>query len=198
VGIDKIVKHVLIKPNLGEAVAAMQDIEYDAFMVLVTHLHDHYPEECFAYLSAVVCQHHEPDVRFNAAQFLFDNYEISPSDQIRFATRLDPEALAELFGSETAGFVENELLCNSSSYGMHESIDELSSATRLESVDVCDLAFRAAEDERIEFSVHMYVEVTLVYDGEEMGSQSFPGSFSGFFDEHGMHVERASVDTKAF
>jgi hypothetical protein len=197
-GIDKIVTHVLIKPNVDEAVSATEEIEYDAFMALVTHLHDHYPEECFAYLSAIVCQHPEPDVRFNAAQFLLDNYEISPSDQVRFATKLDPEALAELFSSETVGFVEEELLRNSPSYDMYQSLDELSSATRLESVVVSDLAFRAAEDERIDFSGHMYVEVTLVCDGEDMGTHSFPGSFSGFFDEHGIYIQGASVDTRAF
>ena len=70
-------------------------------MALVMHLYEHYPEACFAYLSAIVCQHHETDVRFNAAQFLFDNYEVSPSDYIRFVTHLDPDGLAALDSSSS-------------------------------------------------------------------------------------------------
>lgn len=196
--IDQIVKHVLLKPNLYEAVIAIEEIEYEAFMTLVARLHERYPEECFAYLSAIVCQHHELDVRFNAAQFLFDNYEISPSDYIRFATHLDPDGLAELYGPEVISFVEQELYENTPSYDIYQSLDQLSSATQIEDIYVSALAFSALENRRIEFTGRMYVDVTFFLDGEKVGSPSFPGSFLGFFDAGGMYLEKASVDTRAY
>jgi len=196
--IDRIVRHVLIKPNRDEAVLATEGIEYDAFMTLVVHLHEHYPEECFGYLSAVVLQHDEPDIRFNAAQFLFDNYEIPPHDNVRFATHLDHDALAELYSSEIISFVEEELFQNTPSYGIWQDLDQLSSATRVDDVFIADLRFNAIEDERIEFSGYMAVGVILVFDHEDMGSHTFSGSFSGFFDAHGMYLEETSLDTDAY
>jgi len=193
--IDQIIKYVLITPNPDEAVSVTEQIEYDAFIALVTQLHKSYPEECFVYLSAIVCQHHEPDIRFNAAQFLFVNYEISPSDYIIFATHLDPNGLAELFNAEVTLFVEEELHNNTSNYDIYKQIDILSSATQIDSVEAGYLDFNALDEERIEFTGRMYIYVKLFFDGEEMGTEHISGSFSGYLDANGMYLEEAFVDT---
>lgn len=195
--IDQIVKYVLVKPDLDEAVRATQNIEYDAFVTLVGQLHKQHPEECFFYLSAIVCQHLEQDVKFNAAQFLFDNYEISPLDRMRFATQLDSDALAEIYSSEIAGFVEEELLLNTPDYSLYCSIDELSSATQIDGILITTLEFDSVQDKRVEFSGKMVVYVTLEFEGDKFGSRNLPGSFSGYFDEHGIYIEEALVDTRS-
>lgn len=195
--IDQIAKHVLVEPNLDEAVRDTDNIEYDAFAAFIEQLHKQYPEECFAYLSAIVQQHPEQDVKFNAVQFLFDNYEISPSDRMLFATQLDPDALAEIYSSEVAGFIEEELLFNTPNYSLHSSIDELSSATQLGGILVSSLDFDPLQDARVVFSGKMIVQVTLVFEGEKMGSHNLPGSFTGYFDEHGIYIEEATVDVRS-
>ena len=193
--IDQIVGCVLIHSDFDEAVSATEEIEYDAFVALLTHLYEHYPEECFAYLSTIVRQHHEMDVRFNAAQFLFDNYEVSPSDYIRFVTRLDPDGLSALYSSEIAAFVEEELYCNTPEYAICQSLDILSSATRIGYIQILDLKFSpVGEEKRIDFGGHMYIKADLFFEGEKMGSEGIHGSFSGFFDAHGMHLEEAAAD----
>jgi len=195
--IDQIIKYVFITPNLDEAVLVTEQIEYDAFMALVTQLHESYPEECYAYLSAIVRQHHEPDIRFNAAQFLFENYEISSYDRIFFATHLDPDGLAELYSSDVIYYAEEELRNNTPNYDIYKQIDILSSATQIDSVEAGDLDFNALDEERIEFTGRMYIYVTLFFDNEKMGREFISGSFSGYFDANGMYLEEAFIDTKS-
>jgi hypothetical protein len=192
--IDQIIKYVIITPNPDEAVSVTEQIEYDAFMALVTQLHESYPEECFVYLSAIVCQHHEPDIRFNATQFLFENYEVSPYDYILFATHLEPDGLAELFSSEVMLFVEEELRNNTPDYDIYKQIDILSSVTQIDSVEAGDLDFNAFDEERIEFTGHMYIQIELFFDGEKMGTEHLSGSFSGYLDANGMYLEEAFAD----
>lgn len=193
--IDQIVKYVLVNQDLNEAVQSTQNIEYDAFVKLVEQMHKQHPEECYAYLSAIVLQHPEQDVKFNAAQFLFDNYEISPPDRMRFATQLDSGALAEIYSSEVAGFVEDELLLNTPNYSLYSAIDELSSATQIDGILITTLELDSTRDSQIKFSGKMVVQVTLVFEGDKSGSHDLPGSFSGYFDEHGIYLEETFVDT---
>ncbi len=193
--IDQIVGCVLIHSDFDEAVSATEEIEYDAFVALLTHLYEHYPEECFAYLSAIVRQHHEMDTRFNAAQFLFDNYEVSPSDYIDFVTHLDAYGLSALFSSEIAAFVEEELYYNTPEYAIYQSLDMLSSETRIGYIQLLDLKFSpVGEEKRIDFGGHMCIEANLFFEGEQLGSEGIHGSFSGFFDAHGMYLEEAAAD----
>jgi hypothetical protein len=196
--IDRIIMYVITKPDLHLAVQATEEIEADAFIALLTRLHSHYPSECFHYLSAIVTEHHEYDIRFNAAQFLFDNYEINPSDAIRFATSLDPASLAELYGSEVAYFVTDELVHKTPAYELYSAIDELSSSSSIEDLHLSSLEFHADTPERVEFSGKLIVEVSLEFDGDRMGNHIFPGTFSGHFDEYGMCLEHTSLDTSAF
>jgi len=196
--IDQIVANLLIKQDIAEAVSATEEIEYDAFMALVTALHDHDPDRCYTYLSAIVCQHSEPDVRFNALQFLFDNYEISRSERITLAAHLDTDALRELYDGEIASFVEEELFASTPNYELYQSLDRLSSKTVVEDIYVSDLTVEAEGEGKINFLGRINVHVICQYDGEQMGSYSFPGVFSGYFDESGIYLESASVDTRSF
>ena len=192
--IDEIVKHILLHPDPDAAVEATEHLEFDAFIAFVTRLQERYPAECLDYLRAVVSNHPEQDVRFNAAQFVFDNYDVSPVEQLRFAAHLDADSLAEIYGREIAVFVEEEILTNPSEYALHGAIDQLSSATVINSVTVSELRVDADNDERVQFAGKMRVEVTLVFEGEAMGGRILEGDFSGYFDTNGMYLEEASVD----
>lgn len=196
--IDQIVRHVLVSLDLDEAVRTTQIIEYDAFIKLVERLFEDYPDECFDYLSKIVLQHSEPDMKVNAAQFLFDNYDISPQEQMRFAVMLDSSGLAEIYSSEVSNFVQDELLRNAVHYSMYSSIDQLSSATRLDGIFVTTLEFNSDQHKQVWFSGTMIVEVTLVFEGEMVGKHSLRGLYSGYFDEFGMYVEEATITSDIY
>lgn len=74
----------------------------------------------------VVRRHQESDIRFNAAQLLFDNYELDETETIDVVINLDSDALGMLYGREIAEFVGNEMYWNTSDYDVCQSLDELS------------------------------------------------------------------------
>lgn len=95
--IDNIVTRLIVNGDTSAAVEATEQIEYDAFVAFINTLANEYHDECREYLLAVVRHHHESDVQFNAAQLLFDNYELSNTETIEVATYLDNDALEELY-----------------------------------------------------------------------------------------------------
>lgn len=195
--IDSIFRSILDQ-DYKKAVQETEKLGDEAFIAFITSLYGNDPAGCYEYLIQVVCNHSELDMRFNAIQFLFDNYEVSPQDVILLATHLDSKALKELYGAEIIHFVRDELYTNAANYDLlYGPLDELSSATQIENIDITDLTVGGNEGS-IVFSGDISVEATLVYDHEEMGSVSFPGEFSGYFDEHGMYLESASVNTNSF
>lgn len=196
--IDQIVRNLLVEQDVNAAVVVTENIEYDAFMAFITALQEHLPNDCYQYLLAVVCQHSEPDIRFNAAQFLFDYYEVEFSDNIRIATHLDDDALKELYESEISSFVQQEIVNNTPDYALYQSIDELSNATQIENIYVSDITFEPDEDIQVNFSGDMTISLSLVFEREIMTRHSFPGEFSGYFNQHGMYLESATIDTRSY
>ncbi len=199
--IDSIIKSLLIDENTDAAVEATERIEYDAFIALVNELYGgKYNSNCYEYLYAISTTHHEADIRFNAAQYIFDNYEPNNQERMEINTRLDNAALKELYLGEIASFVFEELIANTPDYDdLHNALDIISSNTKIESISIGDVLINGSpERERVYFSGNMEVDVTLEFDKEEMGSRGFPGTFNGYFDQNGMYLEGASVDTSSF
>jgi hypothetical protein len=196
--IDRIVRCLIIEKDSVRATEVTEDIEFDAFIALVEILHNQYPEECYSYLVSIATNHPESDVRFNAAQFLFDNYEIIPRVRMEIAAHLDSESLGQLYSSEIVNFVEEELFSNTPEYDLYDSLDQMSSATQIDYIQILDLLIEAEDENRIDFSGNMIVETTFMFEKEKMGEHSFNGVFSGYFNEYGMYLEEASVDTSSF
>lgn len=192
--IDKIVKYVVLKPDLNTAVLATEEIEYDAFWTLASHLIEYYPEECRAYLFAVVSQHYDLDVRFNAMQLLLDHYEIHPPDYIDLVTRLAPGDLAELLSSEVVSFVVEELTVNATLYEIYQELETLSIATEITYIQVVQLEFGSVTGERVEFRGQMRVGVDLLSDDVKMGTDILQGSFLGHISERGIWLDGASIE----
>lgn len=196
--IDQIIRNLLIEPDLDKAVEVTEGIEYAALMALANKLYDDYPDECYDYLSSIVCKHKDLDLRFNAAQFLFDSFEIPNEDQVRFASYLDVNSLRELYGWEISEFVRTELFENSADYKLHEELDAISGTTSIEGFDVTELFIEAKGNDQVEFYGSMDVDVNLQYgDGVAMDT-SFPGNFKGYFDESGIYLTSDVVDTSNF
>jgi hypothetical protein len=193
--IDNIIDKLIFEESPKAAVDATEDIEFDAFITLVDILHSNYYDECYEYLISIIKNHPDVDLRYNAAQYVFDNYEISPKTNIVIASRLDRESIFEFFGLEIMSSVEVEILTNSSTYDLHDDIDELSSATQIDYISVEHLSIDDINEKTIHFSGNMHVEITLIFDKEAGGSYSIPGEFLGHFNKHGIFVETASVDT---
>lgn len=195
--IDNIVVNLLIRKDACKAVAATEGIEYDAFVSLCEKLYDKYSDECYNYLAEIICKHQDFDLKFNAAQFLLDNYEVSPADKIAFSSCLDEDALSELYVSEISNFIREELVMHSSNYALHDQLDILSSATVLIGIDITRLNIHP-QAKRIRFSGEMDVDTTLQYGNELARNFACPGRFEGYFDEHGIYLTSAEVDTSAF
>jgi hypothetical protein len=197
--IDKIVMRLIIERDADSAVDATEQIEYDAFVALANELTRNYYEECREYLFAIIRHHHEPDIRFNAAQLLFDHYELSKTETMEIATYLDSSALEELYSGEIVGFVVEELYINMTDYDLYQSLDELSSRTQIELVLIESLTIIAnTEDRQVQFSGKMTVDAIFEFDGEEIGGYSFPGIFTGYMDEQGIYLKEASIDTYSY
>jgi len=196
--IDDIVSELLNQKNPEDAVLSTENIEFDAFMVFIEKLHTHYPEECREYLFATATKHKDPDVQFNAVQFIFDNYEISARERIELSTHLDENALEEVYSSEIIAFIEGELFHNTPQYSLYDDLDQLSSATRIDLIDISQLVIKPEDNHRIGFSGTMLISVTLEYSGEQAGNLDFPGYFEGYFDENGIYLESATVDTSSY
>lgn len=196
--IDKIVRNIFIDKDIAVAVMSLEGIEYDAFVTFLKLLQEYYPEKCREYLFSIILTHQEPDIRFNAAQYLFDNFEISAQDMIKLASNLDSNALEALYSTEIVSHVELEIINNTHNYELFESLDELSSRYMIEDVNVSRLAIDAYEEEKINFSGDMTIWVALKFDGEEISGRIFPGIFSGFIDAFGIYLISTSVDTLSY
>lgn len=196
--IDDIVVNLLIRTNLDKAVAATKDIEYDAFVALCEKLHDRYPNDCYRYLVVIIHKHEDVDLRFNAAQFLLDYYEIDAATRIELSGYLEQDALVELYGSEIIYFLRQELLENTPNYALHSQLDILSSATIIDAVDITSLTIEPEAGARINFSGEIDVDTTLQYGEDVVRDFSCSGHFEGYFDEHGMYLTSAKVDTSEF
>jgi hypothetical protein len=192
--IDRIVSFLLVEENPQKAAEITEDIEYDAFLALIKVLKEEYSVECLDYLKQIVFNHSDSDVRFNAAQFIFEQYEISGAEQIELAQHLDGDAIEELFGSEVSIFIEEEISINSVDYNLHSKIDATSSNTIVDSIIITYIEFNCVEKGRIDFRGEIEIGVELHCDGESMGEESYPGEFAGYIDEHGMYLKNATVD----
>ncbi|MEE9552737.1 MAG: hypothetical protein V3W18_00455 [candidate division Zixibacteria bacterium] len=197
--IDEIVKWLIIEHDSPKALKMTEELDPDAFIAFIQRLNEKYPAECEKYLSIVATQHPDSDFRFNAAHFLFDNFEVNPPDALEIYGKLNSDDLYELLGSEVIDFVNYELTANTPNYyELHNAIDQLSSRTTVDDVQIESLKFQNLEKGAIHFSGEYSLSVLLEYDHEEMGGFSFPGNFSGYFDINGIFIETANVDTIKF
>lgn len=197
--IDNIVMKLIIEQDVDAAVDATEQIEYDAFVSLINELIKDYYNECREYLLAIVRSHHESNIQFNAAQLLFDNFELSNIERMETVVHLDSFALQELYSGEIVRFVTEELYANTTDYDLYQAIDELSSHTQIDDIYIENPTITAnSEDRQVQFSGEMTVHASFGFDGDEMGGQSFPGTFFGYIDKNGMYLEDASVDTHSY
>ena len=196
--IDAVIRAIFVQEDFSMAATATEEIEYDAFIALVNTLHDNYSEECFKYLAKIILEHGEPDVRFNAAQFLFDNYEISRSTAIRIAAKLDEDALEQLYTGEITQFVMQEVVHSTSSYRIQNALDNLPGWATFDDVHLSTLKIQPRDSKSIEFSGELGITIEIVMGGESVDSPTFYGEYKGYFDEHGMYLEEAGIDTKNY
>src|SRR5262249_22248498 len=137
--IDVVIRSLLVEKELNAAVDASSNLDADVFVAMLEQIHEKYPDECYDYASEVICKHNDPDLKLNGVQFLSDNYEIPPSDSIRFAMHLDPTALALLYDAEIAAFVHLEIAQNGSLYDLWQHIDEMPGCSSIEEIEIWEL-----------------------------------------------------------
>ncbi len=194
--IDQVVRHLLIDGNLDTAVSATEDVEYDAYMAFLERLQQAYPGDCRAYAAAVVRGHHDADVRLNTLQFLFENWEMDPSDTVELAAHLDSDGLALLYGAEIAYFVAHTIYESGVDYDAWQLPCEMPSHASVDNVAITHLVV-AGQGDRIEFRGRMDVVVAPNVDAEYAGTHAVQGTFAGFFNECGMCLESAIVDNSS-
>lgn len=197
--IDRIVNSLIFENNPSEAVDTSINIDISAFNAMINRLAEKYPDECEEYLFNIVTGIDDTNVRFNAAQLIYDNFEVDPEVRMNIASKLDSSDLYILFESEIIDVIVSEVLTNTPDYHeLFDSISELSSNTRIDEVHIDTLNFSPTSDGNIAFTGDMQLSVVLEYDHEEMGGMSFPGEFSGYFDKYGIYLDSATIDTSKF
>ncbi len=197
--INEIVKWLIIENDNKKALESTKGIGTEAFNALIQKLMASYSEKAKEYLFIIATEHAESDFKFNAAQLLFDNFEVASSDKIKIYHNLDSSDLNILIRSDIIDCIENELGINTPNYqDLYNNLNELSSNTVVDEVIIENLSFKAMGDDRIKFSGDMELSVTLEWEHEEMGGMSFPGKFSGYFDKFGIYLESATVRHSQF
>ena len=172
--IDNIVKKLLVENDTEGAVAATDQIEYDAYVTLVNMLAHKHHDECREYLLATVKHHNDADLRFNAAQLIFDNYELTSEENLKVATHLDYDALEELYSGELSYFVSSELYIDTSSYGIDNTLTSLPGWPQIDEIHVERTWFDPhPEDQRVSFSGEIEMSIDFIFDGENMGGKVF-------------------------
>lgn len=200
--IDNIVKRLLIDQDEAGAAGATKGLGADAFAALVNIIYEHYEQECFKYLLQVATQEDASgtaDIRFNAAQFLFDNYEMNSPERIRISLNLDSDALDKFYGQDVIDVIVHEIYHNTPEYELFQSLMNIYSGTVIDEVTVENILFSAdKENDQIKFSGEISIGTTLIMDKESISEPSFPGDFSGYIDEYGIHLESAVINTSSY
>ena len=198
--IDEIVKSVVIDANYLNAVSATSDIEFDAFMRMLSRLSQRYSDETYQYILALAEGHDDADLRYNAIQFAVDVFSrrIRHEDYYKLANALDDDSIVAVFGQIIASFIENKLEENSYAYGIGDALDSISSASVVDGISV--LSLRVLRNTNgIEFNADLELSVTLnAHDVEASVQDSYPATVKGNLDRSGFHITQASVDTSSF
>lgn len=199
--IDKIIGKLIIDDDLTAAVACTDKIAVDAFTFALLKLDTYYHDQCYKYVLSISMNHGNPDLRFNAIQFLLDHYayRISDGDYHKMTLGLDRESTQELLALRVTKFVEEEIFENQFGYDIGHDLDSLSSATIIDEVLIEDLEIAAESDGRISFHGTLRVGVTLHANDDEGGfHDGYPGEFEGYIDDGGISLTSATVDVSSF
>jgi len=196
--IDQIVTS-LDKGDMKAATDNADALEADVLTKLFHELERQHSEIASEFLRNIVRCSKQPDLALNAFQILVDNENISPVENVELSSYLDTSELVTLFGDEITSFVQDEILSNGADYDFWSDIDQLSSRSSIDWVYLTDLCFNAPSRQQIHFEGTLEIAVQLEYDREAIGNPlSFPGTFEGCFDPHGIHLTNITVDTSRF
>lgn len=194
--IDRIIKMLLIHQNAEEAALSTDKIEYDAFVALIERLYADYPDECFSYLSSIILKHDDEDMKYNAYQFLLDNYNLSRRDIVRLVLFVDdwPELIDK---TEVSNFVQDILSESSQS---HKALKELKitfSDISISDVTIKYVYFDATQCDQIDFVGEATMHGIFTYQKDGTKKQSISGTFSGYFNESDICLEEFTINPES-
>jgi hypothetical protein len=199
--IDEVIRKLIIEGDPEQASDSTEEIEFDAFMSMLSRLYRAYRDDCYAYIVALAKHHVDPDLRYNAIQFAIDNYRdsIPNQDYFRLASALqDDDSVEELFGFRVTKFVEEKLDDNPHAYDLGDDLDSISFSTVIDQLTVSSLTFSKSL-QRISFQGTLDLKVTLqAHDPEGGIHDRYPGAFAGYIDVTGIHLESARADISSF
>lgn len=187
---DAIMAALLKQDDITGAVKATDGMGLDNFTAFISALHRSYPTECFGYLSQVVKQHPNPDIRYNSYQFLADNYDLTRQDILDLAPYVDDESsLIEI--AEVVSFVKSHLLSRTEFYELYSQVDDLSGGARINEIEVININYEVRVSGRIDFFGAILVEAV-----KEVGVKriSFTGTFEGYLDKQAIYLDSAALD----
>jgi len=134
----------------------------------------------------------------NSYQYLVENHEVTMAQRAEFATYLNNDGLEVMFGDQFEEWFFPEMINNGSQYGVYDKIQELSSNTVIENIDITELIFRAEGRTNVKFSGTFTMDLELNFDSEPIGNYTCSGSFEGEISEDGFLLDEVKVDTSDF
>ena len=181
----------------GAAVASLILPEAD-FMSIVRDLDYTNYQKCEEFLKIVIIRAADPIRILNSYQYLVENHEVTMAQRAEFATYLNNDGLEVMFGDQFEEWFFPEMINNGSQYGVYDKIQELSSNTVIENIDITELIFRAEGRTNVKFSGTFTMDLELNFDSEPIGNYTCSGSFEGEISEDGFLLDEVKVDTSDF
>ena len=174
------------------------DIKFDAVEAFLKTLARATPGQTQALCQHLIRAGRSDGSSLYAYRFLVDSFEPSNEEQIALAAHLAPEDLSELYHEEVASWIDEDVTSEPGRFEAWTDLDALSSHTRMEDVHVDALSFKGNEaGNRIEFRAAVTISVSLTFDREGAGSDSFPGCATGYIDASAIIVGEVTVDTSS-
>lgn len=92
---------------------------------------------------------------------------------------------------EVVSFVKSHLLSRTEFYKLYSQVDDLTGGASIEDISVINISYEIKSSGRTDFFGAIFIEAV-----KEIGITriSFTGAFEGYFDEHDIYLESASLD----
>lgn len=193
--IEYIAKLILQDLDWVTALEVTEQIDFDAFVAFASRLYEVDHATHYQFLCALVERTDNHKLQYNVLQLLLDVHEIPPIDWIRLASGLDDNSLRTLFGEQIVRFVKENLYRDSPHLEFTKQLAELCDAFDVNSIIVETLKVEPQNHQFIKFSGDVVISITLWDEIGRVFDTNFKGVFSGLFDQHGMYLDLAKIDT---
>jgi hypothetical protein len=185
--IDKIAAELRFN-KFQDAAAKLEQLHFDAFVVLVDRLIRNFPDQARSVLKEVARVSTDSGVLYNVIEALREDPDFGLEEELEITRRFDYETLHELYHDLTKEMLEEKNVWNwrlPTDALLHDDHVEL------ESVSVHDLEFSGGDAVSVAGRVRLTVNGwTVVPERDNAGTATFDHWFAGYWLPDGIEIEK--------